>query len=741
MTQLRVLQKATLGWLILAAALGSCRTPGGGDSRLRDAASVDADLTLVGLVPDRYISDAAQPAPTASLSLRGRGSDDKGRDESASPTASQSSQYVLAAVGIKGGVISFVRKISDADVPNLSSAAGTLVLRNAHTRGFDVIYPGMINLHNHTKQNMLPLWAEAKGQFANRFEWRDWENYKKSVSQNINPWITDGMATCAAFRWSELQAMVLGTTHLQGPSSCIGNFAIHQVEDEYAYPAADGKRLARVQAPTDLVVPEDMPFVWKHLKPLVDQGKTYEEALLQKINEFCPRLVQNFSIKDVNGQSELAVFKDKANVEGFCDQTPDKLVRYLYWQHKTIAGKKNYLADPMSAGVIVHLAEGRRKDPYNMIEFDMLKIFGLDQGHVNLVHGVGLSTTDFQHMAQKNMGLIWSPFSNLLLYGETVDIEAVIKAGVNVALGSDWTPTGSRGVLEELKIARAYIRKMGLEKLISDEKLYEMVTENPARMLKHLENNTGDGRHDIGRIVPDAAASLIVVSRRDLNPYTNLVTADAKDINLVLIDGKPIYGEQDYVAKVRPGVQFESLPVAFPELNQAVSGQTTFSYIPHTEDKDGRRKILEQYARLPEVANTKVENVCNFSKVFVHQDSQDQDIQGFATSSGLNLDRAVDIQKFLSLNVLTLAYNSSAASGRGDPAFAMKDYPKMFSCADKSYSERLKKFVSDSELETNDEVTLNSNQRATLRSALQVKDVPKKLAELYGLSYDDAKDY
>ena len=34
---------------------------------------------------------------------------------------------------------------------------------------YDVLYPGLIDLHNHTKQNNLGVWSEAKGQFKNRF--------------------------------------------------------------------------------------------------------------------------------------------------------------------------------------------------------------------------------------------------------------------------------------------------------------------------------------------------------------------------------------------------------------------------------------------------------------------------------------------------------------------------------------------------------------------------------------------
>jgi hypothetical protein len=51
-------------------------------------------------------------------------------------------------------------------------------------------------------------------------------------------------------------------------------------------------------------------------------------------------------------------------------------------------------------------------------------------------------TTDARH--PYGMGLIWSPFSNLLLYGETANIASAKSAKVTIALGSDWTPTGSK---------------------------------------------------------------------------------------------------------------------------------------------------------------------------------------------------------------------------------------------------------------------------------------------------------
>ena len=45
--------------------------------------------------------------------------------------------------------------------------------------------------------------------------------------------------------------------------------------------------------------------------------------------------------------------------------------------------------------------------------------------------------------------LVWSPLSNLLLYGKTTAVYDALAAGVLVSLGTDWTPSGSANLLAE----------------------------------------------------------------------------------------------------------------------------------------------------------------------------------------------------------------------------------------------------------------------------------------------------
>ncbi len=98
------------------------------------------------------------------------------------------------------------------------------------------------------------------------------------------------------------------------------------------------------------------------------------------------------------------------------------------------------------------------------------------------IHCVALQKQDFDIMKQKGASMVWSPFSNLLLYGQTADIKSAKESGITIALGSDWSPSGSKNLLGELKVAKLYNEANG--KLFSDYELIAMATKNAARVIK-----------------------------------------------------------------------------------------------------------------------------------------------------------------------------------------------------------------------------------------------------------------
>lgn len=629
-------------------------------------------------------------------------------------------------------------------------------LKRPQADQYDVIYPGLINLHNHTKQNNLPIWGAAEGQFANRFEWRDWNGYKYAVSGNMNPWVDYARAVeCATFRWSELHAMTLGTIYLQGPSSCVSDFGIQRVEDVGSYISAK----SAVQAPTDLVMPVEMQFVWNTLGPIINSRKSatgsydgaYEFALAQTIKQYCPTIPVTEA--NVDGAEMLKIFKDQAKLVSLCqkDGLPDKFVRYVYWIHPTVAGRKNYFSNPKApySAVIAHLAEGRRDDSYNQKEYQIVKMLGLAVGQMNFVHGVGIPKEDYPELAKKDIGLIWSPFSNLILYSQTLDVVNAHKSGVRLALGSDWVPTGTKSVLEEVKIARRYIAKdidkEGLVDALSngtgtmesvDETLFNMVTENPAKMIGHSEikkgtaskkNPSGYIESAVGRLAEGAMGSVIVVSYQDKNPYTNLILkADEKDINLVVVDGRAVYGNKSYLDRF--GITaYEALPV-----------DSDYSKLKDAPTKASAEKTPEALMKhlvglISEFSKGDFEAIdkCQFQepKAFVSQGSveSDEDLKNFKTQTGINLDRVSDITRLLAINILTQNRNKIDPA-EGKPAYSLGYFPALYSCNDPNHQARLANFIKDG---GNDDLEKNRKFRKEIIEKQNLGRGPAQLAEKY----------
>src|SRR5262249_50831689 len=98
--------------------------------------------------------------------------------------------------------------------------------------------------------------------------------------------------------------------------------------------------------------------------------------------------------------------------------------------------------------VVAHVGEGL--DASARREVAMFAAHRYLRPVANVIHGGALRPDHFTQMAAGGVGLIWSPRSNLELYGQTTDITAARNAGVLVAIAPDWSPSGSTGMLAEL---------------------------------------------------------------------------------------------------------------------------------------------------------------------------------------------------------------------------------------------------------------------------------------------------
>ncbi len=189
--------------------------------------------------------------------------------------------------------------------------------------------------------------------------------------------------------------------------------------------------------------------------------------------------------------------------------------------------------------LILHLAEGRNDvddDTANQ-HFRALKIddrnWAINEALVG-IHGTGLRGRNFATLRSRGGSIVWSPLSNLLLYGATTDVGRALDEGVPISLGSDWSPSGSKNLLMELKAARLHCQMAGID--ISDFELVRMVTANPAAMV-------GWGAA-LGTIETGHRADLMVISGRSGDPYERLIGATETRVSLVVINGVRRYGQR-----------------------------------------------------------------------------------------------------------------------------------------------------------------------------------------------------
>jgi cytosine/adenosine deaminase-related metal-dependent hydrolase len=130
--------------------------------------------------------------------------------------------------------------------------------------------------------------------------------------------------------------------------------------------------------------------------------------------------------------------------------------------------------------------------------------------------------------------VVWSPFSNLWLYGSTTLVPDALASKVGVALGTDWGPSGTKNLLGEIKVARLWSDHEGWD--LADADLVRMITSVPGDALARA------WQQPVGRLVRGALGDVTVLTRRYTNVWTNVVRGRDPDVSLVVVGGVPRFG-------------------------------------------------------------------------------------------------------------------------------------------------------------------------------------------------------
>ncbi len=344
------------------------------------------------------------------------------------------------------GIIQGVQPRTDAAPAGFGTAA--LVETNG------LVYPGLIDLHNHVAYNCLSLWIapDRTEPWTSRLQWPRDPDYRPSVSLPANALCqADGKAV---LKYVETKAVVGGVTAIQGS---------------------------------------------------VKAGLSFSGWMVRNVEN------ETFGTGQKTVNQSVLPFTSAAD--------------YAAAKHDLDEGH----------AFVYHLCEGT--DPRLLTDYDGIRDHGVLELKFLGIHSTALGQPQFAEWHSLAGGtVIWSPFSNIWLYDATTDVLAARAAGMLICLGPDWSPSGSKNLLGELKVADMYSRTQ-LGGALSPQELCAMATCNPAAALGWADK--------LGRLRPGLHGDFVAVLSRNEDAYRTLIDTTEPDILLVAINGYPMYGTDE----------------------------------------------------------------------------------------------------------------------------------------------------------------------------------------------------
>lgn len=202
------------------------------------------------------------------------------------------------------------------------------------------------------------------------------------------------------------------------------------------------------------------------------------------------------------------------------------------------------LAKDLNTGIHIHLSETKKELEDSLKDHGKTPVqhvndLGLLDIHTIGAHCVHVNDEDIKIMKEKGLFPVNNPSSNLKLASGFAPIDAMLKAGIPVALGTDGSSSNNNlNMFEEMHLA-SIINKAVTGDAVSVPaiKALEMATINGAKAL--------DWEDQIGSIVEGKKADLILIDtdKAHLYPHHDQISAIAystqgSDVDTVIVDGR-----------------------------------------------------------------------------------------------------------------------------------------------------------------------------------------------------------
>lgn len=395
------------------------------------------------------------------------------------------SVWTDAFVGVTDGKISWLSKKAPEEKPKqIIDAAGM------------VLMPGLIDCHTHLPMELLRGYADDLA---------------------LQEWLNDYIFP----REDHLDARSVKAATLLGIAECL-RFGITSVSDMYNFSEAEAEAIAEsgikanLSRGTTMFLGDDFDF------------ETFPA---------CQELVALHEKWDGYDGGRIKI---EASIHGEYTST------YQLWDALAEYAINNGL------GMHVHLSETKKEhdecvEKYGLTPAQLLDCHHVFDARTTAAHCVHLTEDDMKLLAKRKVSAVHCPISNLKLASGCADVMGMVKAGMNVCLGTDSVASNNNlDMFEEIKACALMAKgKTGDPTAVPAEAALMMATVCGAK---------AQGREkECGMIKEGMDADLILLdfSQPHLIPCHNVLSqlvyaASGHDVVMTMVRGKILYAAGKY---------------------------------------------------------------------------------------------------------------------------------------------------------------------------------------------------
>ncbi|MCB2202629.1 amidohydrolase [bacterium] len=269
---------------------------------------------------------------------------------------------------------------------------------------------------------------------------------------------------------------------------------------------------------------------------------------------FCPQMIDEPAGSGETLESNLAF------IETWHDRVPERIYTWFgphapYSNFPETYGKIAEYAEQYDIGYHTHICEtvdevNQIKEKYGKSSVQLLADVGALGPRLSVAHGIYLAPEDIALLAERGVGVVHNPSSNMKLASGVAPVPALMEAGVTVGLGTDSNLSNNNlDMFEEMRLA-AFLHKLtqGDPSVLPCETMLRMATMGSAACL---------GMDDIiGSLEVGKRADIIIVDvhQPHLNPilpepHTNVIeqivySASAADVMTTIVEGQILMHER-----------------------------------------------------------------------------------------------------------------------------------------------------------------------------------------------------